>query len=167
MTCQAKFLRWPASSLVLLVTLLSGQSVVAQTPPTASAEHCPAPESITPSHLFGLWQLTLGTPERPGGEGQLSFERHPEYPGSVRGTLTRRAQDNAFKALVAGDVTDQGFQLEESADGVNIDAVWSGDVLPDSCAREIRGWRRVVEGNTTQEALTEQPFVLQKTPGWR
>lgn len=160
-------MRGSTGCLALLAALLSGQPVAAQTPSATNADHCPAPEAITPAHLFGLWQLALGSPESPGGEGQLTFERHPEYPGSVRGSLTRNAQGKPFKALVAGDVTAQGFQMEESADGINIDAVWSGDVLPGSCAREIRGWRRVVEGNSTQEALTEQPFALKKAPGWR
>ncbi|AOW14887.1 hypothetical protein LPB72_12420 [Hydrogenophaga crassostreae] len=68
---------------------------------------------------------------------------------------------------MAGDVTGQGFHLEESADGVNIDAVWSGEVDPAGCGREIRGWRSVVEGRTTVEPLSEHPFVLKKTSGWR
>lgn len=155
---------------VLLGALLLWSPGAAQMPPAslkAPASGCPAPDAITPTHLFGLWQLTLGTPARPGGEGQLVFRQHPEFPGSVRGSLERGAHGLRQTAQVAGDVTDQGFQLEESADGTTIDAVWSGDVWPGSCGREIRGWRRVLNNNSTQEAATEQAFRLQKTPGWR
>lgn len=153
--------------LPLLLALFSGLPVAAQTSPAPNADPCPTAEAITPAHLFGLWQLTLGSPENPGGEGELTFRRHPEFPGSVRGSMMRKVQDKAFKAQVAGDVTDQGFQMEESADGVTIDAVWSGEVMRESCGREIKGWRGVVEGNNTGEAVSEQPFMLKKTPGWR
>jgi hypothetical protein len=160
---------WRASFVCLAMTIawLNGISAAAQTLPTTQPDPCPTAEAITPAHLFGLWQLVLGSPEKPGGEGELTFKRHPEFPGSVRGTLVRSAQGTPFRAQVAGDVTDQGFQLEESADGVTIDAVWSGEVLRESCGRAIGGWRRVVEGDSPGEALSEQPFVLKKTPDWR
>lgn len=152
---------WP-----LLASLLFWQPgpVFAQAKGTPS--NCTAPEAITPTHLYGFWQLTLGDPENPDSKGQLVFERHPEFPGSVRGSLTRSLTGKPHQALVAGDVTDQGFHLEESADGVNIDAVWSGEVDPAGCGRDIRGWRSVVEGRTTHEVLSEQPFVLKKAFGW-
>ena len=157
-------LRW----LAALATTLTGLPAAAQTLPTnSSTAVCPSPEAIAPSHLYGLWQLTLESPEAPTGDGELVFERHPEYPGSVRGTLSRQVAGRRVQAQVAGDVTDQGFQLEESADGVAIDALWSGEVVPASCGRTIRGERRVVEGRTTQESVAEHAFQLQKTVGWR
>ena len=161
--------RWPGSfaRLALTIALLNAVCVAAQTPPKAQPDPCPTAEAITPAHLFGLWQLVLGSPEHPGGQGELTFRRHPEFPGSVRGTMVRSALDKSLRVQVAGDVTDQGFQLEESADGVTIDAVWSGEVLRESCGRAISGWRSVVEGNSTGEPLSEQPFVLTKASGWR
>jgi hypothetical protein len=153
---------WP-----LLIALLCWQPAAAQSPPAGTAADCPTPEAVTPTHLFGLWQLTLGPPESPDGEGQLVFEPHTEFPDSVRGTLKRSAQGQRYQAQVAGDATNKGFQLEESADGVNIDAVWTGAIEPASCGREIRGWRQVVEGRSTQEPVSERAFVLKKAFGWR
>lgn len=167
MTCQAALVHRPTACLTLMLAMLGTQEpVVAQTALPTSTNACLTIEAITPTHLFGLWQLTLGAPEAPGGEGQLTFTLHPEFPGSVRGTLARSAQNASFKALVAGDVTAQGFHLEESADGVAIDAVWSGEVVPNTCGREIRGWRQVVEGRSTREPVSHQPFLLKKSPGW-
>jgi hypothetical protein len=160
-------LRRLSSGLPLLGALLCWQPSAAQSLPPDNAAVCPTAEAIRPSHLYGLWQLTLGSPASPGGEGQLVFRRHPEFPGSVRGTLERHAPGQRYRAQVAGDVTDQGFQLEESADGVNIDAVWTGAIDPASCGRQIQGWRQVVEGRSTQEPLSERPFVLDKATGWR
>jgi hypothetical protein len=152
---------------LLLATLACGQPLAAQAQTVSPLPDCTAPEAITPAHLYGQWQLTLGAPENPASKGQLVFERHPEFAGSVRGSLEREMAGKPQKALVAGDVTDQGFQLEESADGVTIDAVWTGEVEPTRCGREIRGWRSVAEGRTTQEPLSDLPFVLKKTMGWQ
>ena len=154
---------WP---LLASLMLAPGVSAAADANASSSVE-CPSSADITPTHLYGRWTLTLGTPEKPEGTGTVVFERHPEYAGSVRGTFERNTDAGPYKALVAGDVTNQGFQLEESVDGVNIDAVWSGDVSLSSCGREIQGWRRVVEGHTSKEPEIELPFTLQKTPGWR
>ena len=162
-------IRWRGSLVYLAMTVawLNGISGAAQTLPKTQPDLCPTAEAITPAHLFGLWQLVLGSPEKPGGEGELTFKRHPEFPGSVRGSMVRGVQGKSYRAQVAGDVTDQGFQLEESADGVTIDAIWSGEVLRESCGRAIGGWRSVVEGSSTGEPLSAQPFVLKKTPGWQ
>lgn len=169
--CRFRFGQGGASLLAAVAMALAGQPSAAQTPadPLPSASDCPTVQTVQPAHLFGLWQLTLGTAEKPEGAGQVVFESHPEFPGSVRGnlTLTAGVQGQAYTAQVAGDATDQGFQLEESADGVTIDAVWSGDVVASACGREIQGWRRVTEGNSLQAPISEHPFLLKKTPGWR
>lgn len=153
----------------LLCALAFGASVaIAANPAKAqnAAARCLAPTDITPTHLYGRWQLTLGPTGKPLSRGQVVFERHPEYPGSVRGTVERQTAQGPYKALVAGDVTDQGFHLEESVDGVTIDAVWAGDVVADSCGTAIKGSRQVVEGHTSSEPESENPFLLQKAPGW-
>jgi hypothetical protein len=153
--------------LPLAASLLCSPPVAAQAPPTVNPTGCPSADHVTPAHLYGLWSFTLGTPQEPSGQGQIIFTRHPEFPGSVRGTLTLQALLRRHTAMVAGDATLQGFQLEESADGTTIDAVWSGELSADACGHEIRGWRRVLEGNSTQEPVAEQPFLLTQSPGWR
>ena len=124
--------------------------------------NCLAPEAIQPANLYGRWHLTLGAPEKPVGAGLVVFTPHPEYAGSVRGSVERQTDTGLYKALVAGDVTHKGFQLEESVDGVNIDAVWTGDVTAVSCGREIQGWRRVLQGNTAREPESDLAFTLKK-----
>ena len=104
-----------------------------------------------------------GSEAAPASNGALLFERHPEYPGSVRGHLKRSTDGNDTQALVSGDVVDGEFNLDESADGVTMDAVWAG--APLDCGLTLRGIRRPAEGR-----LAGQPslyFRLQKTPGWR
>lgn len=132
---------------------------------------CPAPSEITPAHLYGEWTLRLwplgGRESAPSSVGRLVFERHPEFPGSVRGQLSRSIEGGQeAQALVSGDATDDGFSLDESADGVTIDAVWDGDLPASGCGREIRGVRSPAESG----AQHDQPilnFQLKKSPGWR
>ncbi|MGE0499256.1 MAG: hypothetical protein AB7O72_15635 [Ramlibacter sp.] len=130
---------------------------------------CTAPADLAPAQLYGLWQLSLwpqaGKESAPASTGALLFERHPEYPGSVRGNLKRSAPGNDRTALVSGDVTNGEFNLDESADGVNMDAVWEGDVTPSGCGQELRGIRRPAQGSTSGDPVMN--FVLKKTPGWR
>lgn len=132
---------------------------------------CPAPGELAPSELYGLWQLTLwplqgGSEAAPASSGALLFERHPEYPGSVRGQLKRSTRGNDRQAQVSGDVTNGGeFNLDESADGVKMDAVWEGHVVVSGCAHELRGIRRIAEGSRSDEAAMN--FLLKKAPGGR
>ena len=76
---------------------------------TSSATPCAAPQDMGPQQLYGLWQLALWTEEgqeaAPVSRGALLFERHPEYPGSVRGDLRRSGPGPDLLARVSGDVT--------------------------------------------------------------
>jgi len=131
---------------------------------------CTPPAEMVPAQLYGLWQLVLwpqegGSEATPTSTGALLFERHPEYPGSVRGSLKRTAPGNDRQALVSGDVTSGEFNLDESADGVTMDAVWEGNVTASGCGQELRGTRRPAEGRATTETVMN--FVLKKAPGWR
>lgn len=131
---------------------------------------CTQPADMAPAQLYGLWQLVLwpqegGSEASPASTGALLFERHPEYPGSVRGNLKRSTAGNDREALVSGDVTSGEFNLDESADGVKMDAVWEGNVTPSGCAQELRGIRRPAEGRPSSEPVMN--FVLKKAPGWR
>ena len=105
-------------------------------------------------HLYGAWtaEWTDGTPP-----AELRLERHPEMAQSVRGMITR----GAVQAQVAGDVDEGDFTLEESDNGRNISATWTGRVVEGSCGKEIKGsWNNA---KNTQE----RNFVLRKQPGWR
>jgi hypothetical protein len=105
-------------------------------------------------HLYGLWHAEFD------GQAQvatLQFVRHPENAGSVRGRVTR----GDAPVLVAGDVDEGEFSIEESIDGQRISATWLGMVQPGSCGKEIRGsWNNALDNTST-------PFVLRKAPGWQ
>ena len=150
--------------LLLASALLWGLPLAAQVPAPPA---CPGAEDIEPLHLYGLWQLRLwpegGNEEQSVSSGVLLFEKHPDYPGSVRGELRRSGAGTDLLARVSGDVTDGVFNLDESADGVSMTAVWTGD--PQDCGRRIRGVRRPVEGSPTGENTLQ--FDLRKPSGWR
>jgi len=151
----------------LLLCLLLAQGSWAQQPiATAPALACTEALALTPAHLYGAWQLTLwpseGSASAPMSTGTVRFERHPEFPGSVRGRIQRTTAGAALQALVSGDVIDGEFNLDESADGVAIDAVWVG--VPQDCGQTIRGTRLPAE-NRAQEIGPLQ-FLLHKSPGW-
>ncbi|WP_300662039.1 hypothetical protein [Hydrogenophaga sp.] len=155
-----------AAPLTAALLLCSAPPSWAQTP----AVVCTAPADMAPAQLYGLWQLVLwpqvgGSETSPTSTGALLFERHPEYPGSVRGNLKRTTPGNDRQALVSGDVTSGEFNLDESADGVTMDAVWEGNVTASGCGQELRGIRRPAEGRATTDRTMN--FVLKKAPGWR
>lgn len=155
-------------SLAALALCLGAPDARAQTPP---APVCSPADEMSVTQLYGLWQLKLwpvegGHEAQPASSGAVLFERHPEHPGSVRGSLKRSAPGNDRQALVSGDVSNgDEFNLDESADGVTMDAVWEGTVSPNGCGQELRGIRRPAEGRDTGE--TAMNFVLKKAPGWR
>jgi hypothetical protein len=145
---------------------LNGAPGMAQSQAQAPAA-CPDPQAIEPVQLYGLWQVHLwpegGNETQPASRGALLFERHPEYPGSVRGELRRTLDGQDLSAVVSGDATDGVFNLDESADGVTMSAVWEGQVQ--DCGRAIRGTRRTAEGQPATEPL--QQFHLFKRAGWQ
>ena len=147
-------------------TLVAAAQSPAPTPAPAPTTACPAPEAMVATQLYGLWQLSLwtegGSAAQPASTGAVRFERHPEYPGSVRGQIQRHGAGNDTPALVSGDVIDGEFNLDESRDGTQIDAVWTG--APTNCGREVRGLRRPAEGRPGAEPVMN--FLLKKPPGW-
>lgn len=101
--------------------------------------------------LYGRWEARFG--DLPA-LADVQMGKHPEYPGSVRGTIVRDGRS----AQLSGDIDDAGFLLlDESQDGLRISAVWAGELQPGSCGREFRGTRRNSGDDRTQ------PFVLRKT----
>ncbi len=100
--------------------------------------------------LFGSWQARIdGQP----GAATVHLGKHPEYEGSVRGTIDR----GGATALLAGDIDDDGMlNLDESRDGRAISAVWSGQMQPGSCGKEFQGtWRNATDDST-------HPFSLKR-----
>jgi hypothetical protein len=134
--------------LLALLLALSALPVIAQ----SQASACPTAVEAGQRHLLGLWRAEF---EDLAQGATLLLEKHPERTESVRGAINR----NGERAQVAGDLDDGEFSLEESVNGVNISAVWLGDVVEGSCGQEIRGtWK--ADGDPRQFQ-----FVLRKQSG--
>jgi len=161
-------MRRTGTFLVLLAGVLA-MPAAGQTPGpalTAPAAPCPAPADMAPQHLYGLWRLALwpegGDEARPASTGAILLERHPDYSDGVRGHLKRSTPGNDLSALVSGDIDDDGeFALDESADGIRIDAAWIGSLPPAACGQEIRGLRH--PAGTADGPLLH--FRLRHVPG--
>ncbi len=150
--------------------LLAWALVLACSAPGAGAQTaapCPGPEDMEAVHLYGLWQIRLwpegGSEVSPHSRGVLLLEKHPDYAGSVRGELRRTVDGRDLSARVSGDVHEGEFQLDESADGVTMSAVWTG--VPEDCGRSIRGSRRPAEGQPLGEPVLQ--FRLLRQTGWQ
>lgn len=118
---------------------------------------CPAPHELTARHLWGRWEARFdGLP----GTATVQLTRDAQHPDGLGGEITRAAPLSPARALVAGDIDDGDFTLEESEDGKHIAASWSGRPTEDTCGQEIRGsW-------THASHPTPRGFVLRRLPGW-
>lgn len=126
----------------------------AQNNPSTTAASCPAPAEVTALHLYGAWQARWDGLDEPA---TLTLGRNPEHTDGLRGSLRR----GTAEALVAGDVDDGDFTLEESTDGRTIAATWTGKVTENACGKEIQGlWTRASDNS-------ERRFVLRRLPGWQ
>jgi len=136
-----------ARPLALALGLAMGAAAFAQDPPAATA--CPKAQEATHRDLLGTWKADVE--DLPAAD--VVLRQHPELAESVRGSVRRPGRDSE----AAGDVDEGEFTLEESADGVHISAVWLGDVVEGSCAREIRGtWQADGERTTHKFVLRKQ-----------
>lgn len=133
---------------LLLCGALPAVAVSAELAPTACATDA---TDLPVEALYGRWEARFGDLPAPA---DVQMGKHPEYAGSVRGTIVRDGRS----AQLSGDIDDAGFLiLDESQDGLSISAVWAGELQPGSCGREFRGtWRNSGDDRT-------QPFVLRKT----
>jgi hypothetical protein len=143
------------AALLALPLAARTQPVEAPQPPVIVAADCPrSADELVPEMLYGRWEARFDDAPAPV---VLRLARHPEYAGSVRGTLARPGGPGA-DAQVAGDIDDAGvLTLDESADGRAIDAVWSADLEPGSCGQAFRGTRRDARDDSIRT------FVLHKT----
>lgn len=157
-------------ALILIAISAYPTSASSQNKPQ-SGTVCPAAGEMNHHHLQGRWRAELqasaeASPPTQVGQDQpqpptatvLQLGPHPDLAHSVRGTVQR----GASTALVSGDVDDGELTLEESINGTNISATWTGRVVDGSCGKEIRGtW------NNANTPHTPQPFVLRKQAGWQ
>lgn len=122
--------------------------------PRLAPPGCPeSAAEMKPQALYGWWDARFG---KDASVADVQLLPHPEYAGSVRGTIARAG---APLAQLAGDINDDGqLSLDESRDGRTISAVWTADLQPASCGKEFTGtWR-----NTANEQSV--PVVLRKRP---
>ena len=113
-------------------------------------------------HLQGLWHAHLPA-AAPGTRPTvvvLQLGPHPELAQSVRGTAVR----GGITAQVSGDVDAGELTLEESINGTNISATWTGRVVDGSCGKEIQGtWNNATPTPTAPSA----PFTLRRQAAWQ
>lgn len=156
-----------ASAYLTSAIAQNDQKSVATSPAATATSACPSARSMEQQHLQGVWQAQFpaapaapASPDLPGQPASLvvlRLHQHPELAASVRGTVQR----GGATAQVTGDVHEGGLTLEESTDGVRISATWLGDVVENSCAKEIHGtWN-------TNTPETSTPFVLRKQATWQ
>jgi len=141
--------RMSARRLVLAISLSAGAAAFAQSPVPAAPAACPKAQDATHLHLLGTWKAEVeGRPA-----AVIALRQHPDLAESVRGSVLRAGRETE----TSGDVDEGELTLEESADGVHISAVWLGDVVEGSCAREIRGtWQADGESVTHKFVLRKQ-----------
>ncbi len=160
-----------ALALLALPQVQAQAQIKAQTPAPGAGlpADCTVREHVPPAELGGEWQVHLrepgSPPERVREQGQLRLERHPEYSDGVRGPLVLGTGGQMRRSQVSGDVTDGEFHLDESEDGREISAVWSGQALQCAGQLVIHGTRRPAEGVGAPDP--ELAFRLTRVPGWR
>jgi len=151
----------PAIAFILIATSPFITSAIGQNNPNPTAA-CPAAAEMDHQHLQGRWHATLqaAAPDAahpPDATALLQLGPHPELAHSVRGTVQR----GGASAQLSGDVNAGELTLEESVNGTNISATWTGQVVDGSCGKEIHGtWNNATPPTTL-------PFVLRKQAGWQ
>ena len=150
-------------SSLLLTTLpaLATPAVPAAAPASTAAsapaevQVCLQPGPYGQQHMLGEWFITLNpAAEELSPALPLQLAAHPEYAGSLRGTLLRQGR----QVQVAGEMRDARIGMEESVDGTRTSGLWRGDVVPGSCGELIEGdWL-----DLTQPTESWVPFLMQR-----
>jgi len=100
---------------------------------------CPTAADIAPDMLIGTWRVewTDGGRERGETPWTLQLGPHPDYAGSLKGSLSRGHE----RHLVVADWDDETLTMEESVDGQHIAATWQAQATEGQCGRELKGVR--------------------------
>ena len=142
---------------------ISQNSLKNNAPDASTAPRCIAAKDLQNTDLFGAWSLLL---EGSGKEQitRLQLQRNPEFAESLAGSFM--LSDKNFE--VFGDVEDGAFELEESANGKDISAIWKGRVTEGSCGATLTivGTRRVVDGNNNNSNNSDEQNFVMRRPGW-
>jgi len=145
-------LRALQTCLALCLACLAGHGMAQSAPLPV----CPVATELPVQRLYGLWRaefIETGS-QRATANATVLFERHPAFAQGVRGAIAH----GQGRALLSGDADEGVFTLDESVDGINISATWTGNIVPHACGKEIRGtWTDI----TRQRTLD---FVLRKLP---
>ncbi len=106
---------------------------------SARASDCPLPADIEPQMLVGTWQIewTDGARQRGEAPWTLVLGPHPQYPDSLKGSLSRGQAQHP----VVADWDDEALTMEESEDGERIAATWQAVATPGQCGRAFQGLR--------------------------
>lgn len=142
----------PIAIFLIATTLVSTGAKAQNDIKIETRSACPSIEELSPQHLYGLWRAEFA------GLAQgatLLLEKHPQWPDSFSGGANRAG----VQTRISGELESEDFSLEESADGVEVSAVWQGTVLEGSCGKEIRGTWNSAKNRTLY------PFVMRKLPG--
>ena len=151
--------------------------------PAASTPHaaCPAPQALEAADLIGDWTVSwqphqvdapaaatnpastnlppttkIAPSGPPPANGQIQFQRNPDYPESLVGVMFQ----GQVKHLLAGDVDEGLFTLEESTDGQHISANWVGRFQARDCGRSVSGNWISATGNQ------QWAFTLRRNAAW-
>lgn len=118
----------------LVLVLGLGLSAWASEPIT-----CPAAADIEPQMLVGRWHLDWTDGARQRGEAPwvLTLAPHPEYEGSLKGSISRGAEHH----WVVADWDDEVLTMEESEDGQRISATWQATATAGQCGKLWQGLR--------------------------
>lgn len=110
---------------------------------------CPSAQQMEQPELIGTWSVQM---DGKAGPISIVLGPHPEWEGTVKGSIQRPD----FQSIVVGDVNKGEVTLEESRDGKKVSGNWWGNVVENSCAREIRGEWADSDDRTAN-------FVMRKT----
>ena len=126
----------------------------------SAAPACPEAADIEPQMLSGRWQIDWPDEDRSRTQAPwvLELGPHPEYAGSLKGTLRRGPQRHA----VAADWDDDSLTMEESEDGVRIAATWQASLSPGQCGRVLQG----VRFTGSEPEASARRFTMRRDEAW-
>jgi hypothetical protein len=155
-----KHLRFTIILIALCAQYITANSQNGLKNDASTSTACNANKDWIASDFYGNWVLELSSAGAVGAGGNLQstrliFKQNPEFAQSLAGEFSL----GGMRVEVFGDIEDGALDLEESANGKDISAIWKGRVAGGSCGQAIIGTRRL------EAEQTEQRFVLRRA-GW-